>query len=395
MRTRTITQVISTPNSFSDELEHDVSGVNPDVNRHYTWTGHTDGTGVNRTIEDELPKMKHYGSCLHTTNELLPFECAGSHERAKGIPGRLYTYSYAPYALFNRAISAAGGGSGLSYVPNNPLGDWESLSSSAVRAMLPSFSERNSLVNFVLELKDIRRIPDVWSKRRGVLKNIANAHLNYAFGIAPLVSDITSLVNTFTNFRKKVRDLQSGSGKTITRHFSSTLPVSTLPMESVVYSEGGADYEVRSRHSWVKTPRYHASMRYSYKLPDMTQIGNQVLALLDALGVRRDGAIIWNAIRFSFVADWFVRCGKFLNGLSVDNLQIPVVIEDFCHSANYSILNELLDSDFGARHLVCQRAISYYIRRRTIPRLNVPSLDKGEVTISKVALGASLFLTTR
>jgi len=302
------------------------------------------------------------------------------------------------------------------------IAEWPSLSGDALMAMLPSFQEKNSLINFVLELKDLKRIPDLWGKHstsvldaerkanrfaksivktdnkrealsglvRSTIRKLADAHLQWSFGLAPFVSDVSSLVNGLASFRKKVSDLQGGENKVITRHYTCRLPFISLPAESVLYDESNGSYQIRLKPTFVKIPRYHASCRFRYSLPDLTQKGNQVKALLDTLGVRPDLTIPWNALRFSFVLDWLVGVGKFLHGYSVDNLPIPVVIEDFCHSVKYSVLNEVYDRDYGNRQLLYDCVVSFYERRRGLPQTFVNPIHEGPLGLREVALSASL-----
>jgi len=401
MRTRTHSTDLNTQTVDSWQTHTDVLGVETEVLRWH-WPGYSLPNAETHSILDERPQFKRYGNVSHVVTALVALPCAGSNSRTYGYPtASTYTYYYDEYALFNRAIRAPGASSSLMYDPGVILDNWESLSIDAVKAMTPSFNERNSLVNFVLELKDLKRIPDLWKAKSGgkplayswsaIGRRLAEAHLNYEFGIAPLISDITSMVSGMRGFQKKLRDLQAGIGKTQTRHYSCRVPFQSLRPELTIYQEGGGVYKVISRSSWNQIPQYHASMRFKYSLPDMSLIGNQIKALLDTLGVRLDGTIIWNAISYSFIVDWFVKVGKFLGALSVDNLQVPIVIEDFCHSIKSSVLNELCDSDYGTFHIVAQRTVSSYERRRTIPHSNIPSLHSGDAGWQQAALGLSLF----
>jgi hypothetical protein len=73
-------------------------------------------------------------------------------------------------------------------------------------------------------------------------------------------------------------------------------------------------------------------MRYIYTLPLMDSPLEKIYGHLDALGVRLDPGILWNAIPFSFVVDWVVDVSGFLSSFARDNYPINVTLLDFCHS---------------------------------------------------------------
>jgi hypothetical protein len=52
----------------------------------------------------------------------------------------------------------------------------------------------------------------------------------------------------------------------------------------------------------------------------------------DALGVGQAGSIIWNAIPFSFVLDWFWGLGDFVSQFGVEAVNIEYEIVDFGYS---------------------------------------------------------------
>jgi len=176
----------------------------------------------------------------------------------------------------------------------------------------------------------------------------------------------------------------------------------TLTKDERLYYEGGKyptssspyyAYDIRRTVEWETVPVYHATMRFKYALPDMSLIDNQIKAILDALGARWNPAIVWNAIPLSFLVDWIVGVGEFLEGLSVDNLEIPVVIEDFCHSVKYSTHATVDNIDYGVRLGVSRYIHTYYERRQAIPAMVQTTLRSRGVTKRKVIIGSSLIVS--
>ena len=128
-------------------------------------------------------------------------------------------------------------------------------------------------------------------------------------------------------------------------------------------------------------------------------------ALLDVLGVKRDPSIIWNAIPFSFVVDWFVDVSSFLNAFSVDNLRFRVKILDFCSSVKVSSSAQLVgwtSETFGdtgnSINNPEEQMVSFtgksYERRTLLPDLNaslsVSGLSGREAFLSAALIGANV-----
>jgi hypothetical protein len=78
--------------------------------------------------------------------------------------------------------------------------------------------------------------------------------------------------------------------------------------------------------------KFHATMVYSYTLPTIMGPYRELLGLLDGLGINLNPAIIWNAIPWSFVVDWFIGISRWLNQFQVRNIEPVVQIHGFCYS---------------------------------------------------------------
>lgn len=251
---------------------------------------------------------------------------------------------------------------------------WDELSAQAWDAMRPSMTADNSILNFLYELKDFKRLANsIWarlnnrvgtdevlrqafggvsklSKRnsKAPLKDIAKSYLQYKFAWAPFISDIVSMYNALRNLEKRLSDLKKRAGKPQSRRYSTLVPGTTIP-EIVLYQDyvgmpGGSvgDFSPRAKIRVVRHASegvyYHANMRYSYQLPpEVNGIHGQIKAYMDALGFRLNPAIVWNALPFTFLVDWFFNVGEVLGRFSVDNLQIKVGISEFCQSAKSTL----------------------------------------------------------
>lgn len=264
---------------------------------------------------------------------------------------------------------------------------WNALAASAVQSMLPSFTGDTSLVNFILELKDFRDVVKylatgfrkklqrldsfrVKSKdgtehvititqRDKPLAWLSKKYLAYNFGWAPLYRDVVSLYESITSFEARYREMVRRENVAQQRYWGTWIPGTATPFKTT-YSNmlagpsggwiGPADIrsQIRVEQEECAGVRYHATMRYRYKLPsELFEVGGKLKAYKDLLGINGNPAIIWNAIPFTFVIDWFFNVSAYLERLKMDNIQIQTEILDFCHSArierrvNFSIASEI------------------------------------------------------
>lgn len=63
-----------------------------------------------------------------------------------------------------------------------------------------------------------------------------------------------------------------------------------------------------------------------------SSLATQAKAYADFFGVNVNPAILWDVIPFSFVLDWFLDVGGWLDSFKTKNLAASVCIEDFCYS---------------------------------------------------------------
>jgi len=332
------------------------------------------------------------------------------------------------------------GGFGMTSPTSSWLTDaqWAAYDTDAMVSMIPSTSNGFSLINFIIELKDFRRLAQAFINRRGriaeilgvsVLKDImthptrslSSMYLNYSFNWKPFVSDLMSIYKSLTQTRKRLQDIWDRQNTPQTRHFQryidttvgnvygaysysantsmgwvqTAMPPYNKPFTVNLYS--------RDRVRWTVPPVYHATMRFSYTCPGALGVLTEIDAYLDAFGVKLDASIIWNAIPFSFIIDWVIDVGSFLRRFSVNNLGLQVTVEDFCSSQRYKTVTEreigvrrsYAGTDvFSAWINVAQRINERYERRVGIPNL-YSALKTSGLSTKEASLGAALLLSNR
>ncbi len=64
------------------------------------------------------------------------------------------------------------------------------------------------------------------------------------------------------------------------------------------------------------------------KIPELETMEGILRVYLDVLGFELNPRIIWDAIPFTFVLDWFFDVGGWLNRFKADTLKLPIALVD-------------------------------------------------------------------
>jgi hypothetical protein len=131
-------------------------------------------------------------------------------------------------------------------------------------------------------------------------------------------------------------------------------------------------------------------MKFRYDVSEFSDLDLELRAWGEAMGLLDPLSIVWNAIPFSFVLDWFSNIGEWVEQL-IHDPAIPIVIEDFSHSVKYSYKTDMTlhfwnESFIG---LIARGTVSHYERRRGIPSMYT-GLDFRLPSLTAVTLGAAL-----
>ncbi|DAD50150.1 TPA_asm: maturation protein [ssRNA phage Gephyllon.4_4] len=163
---------------------------------------------------------------------------------------------------------------------------------------LTDFTKRIRRLDFIgaARVVNLAVVPKGVSAKR----SLANNWLEYSFGWKPLIEDIYNALDHLQNPIKSTRP--KGSGRS-----THSVTVTSGSIASGFWSIQSA-----------------FGVRYAKCGCEVT-INNYNLFLLNKLGLANPVAVAWELIPFSFVVDWFVTVGEFLNsgtdflGLTVTN----------------------------------------------------------------------------
>lgn len=256
------------------------------------------------------------------------------------------------------------------FVANIP--DLSNIVQRSLATMLGQVRPQQSLLNNLFELKDFKTMPRTLTRIRDTLLELrkrfpklasdfrnlfpkkgkkpilsvlgaaSDVFLQQEFNIKPLIQDISGVASALETERRRIAKLVDNAGKKIRRDYN--LDLSTYYRDSSETSTSSSIQRISnlpiydaSRGRSVRDVRYHkalfhAQIEYSYYYTDWQRRNALLLSQLDKLGVNFNPSIIWNAIPWSFVIDWVVDVGRWLDQFGASNMEPLTVIHRFSYS---------------------------------------------------------------
>lgn len=220
----------------------------------------------------------------------------------------------------------------LSDAPNPNLADF---AQRAFYAMTPSMSVGVQGTNFLLELGEIASLKSTFTgilsalghpTRKGLMDAFSDGNLAYSFGIKPLISDVKQIYEGLISFKERLSNLHSNAGKPQLRHYTEKVSIPIGTREVIAPPSGQGLWKISCGAHVVTTV---ATMRYVYYLPELSQAKANLYGLLDTLGLHLNAGVIWEAIPFSFVVDWFFNVGDVLEQFNYQYLETDMKVSSF------------------------------------------------------------------
>lgn len=147
-------------------------------------------------------------------------------------------------------------------------------------------------------------------------KNVAGGYLNWIFGVAPVLRDVTAMVTTLQGIDKHIQWLIDNSGRPTPVRFTKDLSRSVSLSNSVITDASNWFYKWRSyRASYVA----HAVVQYDVKGLSASVL--KARSLLRAYGAMNPVQAIWQGVGLSFIVDWVWDVSSLL-----ENLEIPILL---------------------------------------------------------------------
>lgn len=308
-----------------------------------------------------------------------------------------------------------------------PPPNLDSLLEGAMKHLLPGLKDELSLVNSIIELKDFKSVSHTAAKLSLALDNklayiklllgkaplkakkktfadlsriAADLNLQNSFNLMPLLSDINGLLTAFRTYQAQLMRLLKQSEQMKKRHHTMMLPFPDDEREEIspvytasVSDAGDVQNQVRRNTVW-KSAKFHVELQYTYQYTEAQRQHAVLFALLDKLGVNFNPAIIWNAIRWTFVIDWVFGVSHFLEQFKRANLEPEIVIHKALWSIKYERqLSMSLDSQDQIAIPVSSVTETAY--RRTPFTMTPHLITSSGLSPKEFVLGGSLLITRR
>lgn len=182
-----------------------------------------------------------------------------------------------------------------------------------------------SIPNFLADIADLKSLFLLWKKRTSIAKNVSGAHLNYKFGWKPTIGDIKDLLIGLVRLRDRIAAFENAIGGTRQDSAGVNLTLPTSASGTITYPSGGhtASYTATCERKAVCYVAWQPQ-----QIAAINSLDKVVRGMLDALGFELNPRIIWDALPFTFVIDWFFGVGSFLDRFRIDALELPVVLAD-------------------------------------------------------------------
>jgi hypothetical protein len=291
--------------------------------------------------------------------------------------------------------------------------------------MLPQIKAGLSLLNSVVELKDFKSLPNLvrrlrelrsvnfvdYGKRtlRALFQTGAETHLTTQFAILPLLSDVLGIARALLTAERRMNRLIAESGKILTRHYTFVWNEFTDEQAWQVdqgYCEDTGLLQTLGRYAAHRTVSYspsvfHAEIRYNYNYSQYQVEHARLLSILDELGLNFNPAILWNAIPWSFLADWVVGIGRYLDSLKTENMKPTINILGYLWSVkrNRTIRVtrgiETPESGYLDNARIPMPEITETAYRRTVESPSRSSIESSGLSAKEFSLGAALVVAKR
>lgn len=171
------------------------------------------------------------------------------------------------------------------------------------------------LANSIYELRDIKGLlPKI---EKSLLRTTSSNFLGFQFGIKPMIGDIKTILNLGDAIAKRIQFLRSNANKVIPLSFVRTITPRSPGLEIRVPFVGtltGLTY-VFKEFSYQGVFRIFGKLVQNLDIPD-TKL-TTIKAFAAAAGFNNPAAIVWEAIPYSFVIDWFFHVSSLIDTLNI------------------------------------------------------------------------------
>lgn len=249
---------------------------------------------------------------------------------------------------------------------------WKVFAANAFNSFATQIPTEVGLANFTWELRELSAlIPKLDRTLQG---SVSGGYLNFSFGWKPFVSDLQKLGGILNTVSAKIQHLRDTYGKkTRLGLFQANVvePPSHLVQDVVLGSGAVLRWTLHGYRSDLRAGGY-----LFHQLRGLYDTYGYIRALLVAVGLDNPVKAIWQAIPYSFVADWFTGFGPHLDRLSINPFKGQWEVSDFT-SSNLTVAKWRVDQVVDSTSEVYPLGFVDARKYTRISRLPVPSAFEG------------------
>lgn len=365
-----------------------------------------------------------------------------------------WTYSGSSFGEFSKPIGGLLDMSGRASIGASLTDDEQARS---LNAMLPGIKANLSVINAIYELKDMKSLPQTFRRARMgvesigelirelvrtgtisakfaktspirlILKAAGDSYLQWEFNVSSLIRDIMSARAAMKNVGLQVKNLLANEGKVVKRHFkcalrdytngedfytvgNTFLPVGPNWTYHETNSSNGQTADgfeppqafanvLRMRRVWsYDLAEFYATMWYSFEMEPYVRENALMLGYLDSLGANLNPTIIWNAIPWSFVADWTIGIGPWLSQFQLRNIDPRTRILGYTCAIRLKRTTRVYINMSASTHLPGGEGQSVEVVEESYNRIPTQpnwyhSIELNGMNLKKFILGTALALT--
>lgn len=240
----------------------------------------------------------------------------------------------ATFPLLDRAVSFA---TWTPIISSATLSDWSLEALNKFQSQVPTTV---SLPNFLYELREMKSmIPSI--EKTSLSKTAANNFLAFEFGVKPFISDIKAILELSSKVEKRLQHLLSVNRKATRLSYNKDQDLSNEPL---TYYLSGVSIGPNTQQSIFDLEfkrvsarlQLHIGAELYQDLQGLSDSMSTMKALASSGGFSSPARVVWNAIPYSFVVDWFFHVGKLLDTLTIQ----PFGGEYSVYNVGYSIKSE-------------------------------------------------------
>lgn len=234
------------------------------------------------------------------------------------------------------------------------------LTVASLNAMLPRVRAELSGINSLIELKDFSHFPATLSRIahgcdhlarlqfkvlresasrlgwRGLLKQSAGDFLEWKFNVAPFISDVKAVMHSLETCKARIFRLLKAQAVPQHRHYSRSFREFPYLTDETQVKTVFIDPDILStsvrRVSRTDESKFHAEVEYLYVYSAFQVEFAQLLGLLDMVGVNLNPATIWRAIPYTWLIDFVVHVGRWLDRLKLRNMDPTLRVDRYLWS---------------------------------------------------------------